>query len=55
MSVAGHVLQPGEEIEHEGLRFVVDKVERRRLLRVRLELPEKQVETNATETADAAR
>ena len=48
-------IQPGEEIEHEGLRFVVDKVERRRLLRVRLELPEKQVETNAKETADAAR
>src|SRR5580765_9033151 len=34
MSVAGHVLQPGELIEHEGLRFAVEKVERRRLLRV---------------------
>jgi len=55
MSVAGHVLQPGEEIEHEGLRFVIEKVERRRLLRVRLELPEKKVDTNATETANAAR
>jgi CBS domain containing-hemolysin-like protein len=55
MSVAGHVLQPGEEIEHEGLRFVIEKVERRRLLRVRLELPEKKVDTNAPETATAAR
>jgi len=40
MSVAGHVLQPGEVIDNEGLRFTVEKVERRRLLRVRLELPE---------------
>src|SRR6185369_15138864 len=55
MSVAGHVLQSGEEIEHEGLRFVIEKVERRRLLRVRLELPEKKVDSNATETANAAR
>ena len=55
MSVAGHILQPGEEIEHEGLRFVIEKVERRRLLRVRLELPKQKVETNAAETAKAAR
>src|SRR5882672_4753953 len=55
MSVAGHVLQPGEEIEHEGLRFVIEKVERRRLLLVRLELPEKKVDTNLTATANAAR
>src|SRR5207249_9929139 len=40
MTEAGHVLQTGETIEHDGLRFHVEKVERRRLLRVRLELPE---------------
>src|SRR5436189_4899437 len=40
MTVAGHVLQPGEMINHEGLRFHVENVERRRLVRVRLELPE---------------
>jgi magnesium and cobalt exporter, CNNM family len=45
MSVAGHILQPGEIIEHEGLRFQIEKVERRRLLQVRLQLPEKKVET----------
>src|SRR5437660_1717024 len=44
MSVAGHVLQPGEEIDHEELRFIVEKVERRRLLRVRLELPDQKAE-----------
>jgi CBS domain containing-hemolysin-like protein len=55
MSVAGHVLQPGEVIEHEGLRFVIEKVERRRLLTVHLEMPEKKVETEAADTASAAR
>jgi CBS domain containing-hemolysin-like protein len=54
MSVAGHVLQPGEVIEHEGLRFTVEKVERRRLLNVRLELPEKKSQTQTEETVGAA-
>lgn len=45
MSVAGHLLQPGEIIEHEGLRFEIEKVERRRLLQVRLQLPERKFET----------
>ena len=55
MSVAGHVLQPGEVIEHEHMRFIVERVERRRLLQVRLELPEKEAETETAETANAAR
>ncbi len=40
MTAAGHVLQPGEIIEHDSLRFRVEKMERRRLLSVRLELLE---------------
>jgi CBS domain containing-hemolysin-like protein len=40
MSAAGHVLQPGEVIQYDGLRFHIERVERRRLLRVRLELTE---------------
>jgi putative hemolysin len=58
MTVAGHVLQPGEVIEHGGFRFHVENVERRRLLRVRLELPEKKVEETretATSAANASR
>lgn len=55
MSVAGHVLQPGEVIEHVGLRFAVERVERRRLLRVRLEMPEKKPEEESVEPASAAR
>lgn len=45
MSVAGHILQSGEIIEHEGLRFEIEKVERRRLLQVRLRLPEEKAKT----------
>ncbi|PYS27213.1 MAG: hypothetical protein DMF75_20825, partial [Acidobacteria bacterium] len=47
MTAAGHVLQQGEIIEHDGLRFRVEKVERRRLLRVRLELPENKEQADA--------
>src|SRR5436853_838672 len=47
MTAAGHVLQPGEIIEHDGWRFRVEKVERRRLLRLRLELPENKEQADA--------
>jgi CBS domain containing-hemolysin-like protein len=50
MSVAGHVLQPGEVIEAEELRFIVEKVERRRLLKVTLELPEKKPEVEIVQS-----
>ena len=52
MTRAGHVLQASEVIDYEGLRFHVEKVERRRLVSVRLELPEK--EETAVETATSA-
>jgi len=55
MTVAGHVLQPGEVIEHDGLRFHIEKVERRRLLRVRLELPAKRVAQTSETAIDAAK
>jgi len=54
MSAAGHLLQPGEIIEHDGLRFHIERVERRRLQRVRLELPEKKAETTAETVTGAA-
>jgi CBS domain containing-hemolysin-like protein len=54
MSVAGHVLQPGEVIEAEALRFIVEKVERRRLMKVTLELPEKKPEVEPAESVPAA-
>jgi len=54
MAEAGHVLQPGEVIETDDLKFIVEKVERRRLLRVQLELPEQRVELKSGETEGAA-
>jgi CBS domain containing-hemolysin-like protein len=38
MTEAGHVLKPGEVVKHNGLTFHVDRVERRRVMRVRLEI-----------------
>jgi CBS domain containing-hemolysin-like protein len=53
MTQAGHVLKPGEVLRHNGLLFQVEGVEKRRLIRVRLELPEEVAETQ-TRTADSA-
>jgi putative hemolysin len=39
MTEAGHVLKPGDKVNYNGLRFEVDRVERRRVINVRLELP----------------
>jgi len=38
MTEAGHVLKPGETVKHNGLLFQVDRVERRRVMRVQLEI-----------------
>ena len=54
MTVAGHVLQTGEIIENDGLRFYIEKVERRRLVRVRLELPDKKMQAAPETARDAA-
>ena len=51
MTVAGHVLKPGELVNHNGLAFRVDRVERRRVMRVGLQLPEEKVESES-EAAD---
>ena|SRR5947209_1717862 len=40
MSIAGHVLRAGEVVTYNGLIFKVERVERRRVMRVLLELPE---------------
>jgi len=38
MTEAGHVLKPGDKVNYNGLQFEVDRVERRRVISVRLEL-----------------
>lgn len=40
MTVSGHVLKPGEVVAYNGLQFRVERVERRRIMRVTMELPE---------------
>jgi len=39
MTAAGHVLRPGEVVTHNGIVFHIDRVDRRRIVRVKLELP----------------
>lgn len=55
MTEAGHVLKPGEKIEYNGLQFEIDRVERRRVIRVRLELPAAETESSAAATVEGAR
>jgi len=38
MTEAGHVLKPGEVVQYNGLLFKVERVEKRRLMRVKLEI-----------------
>jgi CBS domain containing-hemolysin-like protein len=52
MTVAGHVLRPGEVVTHNGLVFRVERVERRRVMRVGLELPNKTDESERDAVAD---
>jgi CBS domain containing-hemolysin-like protein len=56
MSAAGHVLRVGETVRYNGLLFEIDRVERRRVMRVRLELPAESRESEAVvDSAKAAR
>src|SRR5437870_7136147 len=50
---SGHELPPGEANEHDDITFFVETVERRRLLRVRLELPERELRQKPPQAATA--
>ena len=54
MTEAGHVLKAGERIKYNGLVFEIDRVERRRVISVRLELPAAEPESSAQETVEGA-
>jgi CBS domain containing-hemolysin-like protein len=54
MTEAGHVLKPGDKINYNGILFEVDRVERRRVISVKLELPAGP-ETSETESSEGAR
>ena len=50
MTEAGHVLKPGEIVKYNGLLFQVERVERRRIMRVKLELLDTENAVQATAT-----
>ena len=55
MTEAGHVLKPGDTVEYNGLKFEVDRVERRRVINVRLELPTDAKTPEPEAASDSAR
>jgi CBS domain containing-hemolysin-like protein len=54
MTEAGHVLKPGEMVKYDGLVFHVERVEKRRVMRVKLEILETNGEGEATDELDRA-
>jgi magnesium and cobalt exporter, CNNM family len=55
MTEAGHILKPDEEVNYNGIKFVVDRVEKRRVISVRLELPAAEKPTVAEPANEEAR
>jgi CBS domain containing-hemolysin-like protein len=56
MTEAGHMLKPGDKVNYNGLTFEVDRVERRRVITVRLELSAVDQQTpNAEPASEGAR
>jgi len=55
MTEAGHVLKPGEVVQHDGLVFKVERVEKRRVMRVKLEILQTNEEGEEKDELDRAR
>jgi CBS domain containing-hemolysin-like protein len=55
MREAGHVLKPGEVVQHDGLVFKIERVERRRVMRVKLEIQQTDGEGELQDELDRAR
>jgi CBS domain containing-hemolysin-like protein len=55
MTEAGHVLKPGEVVQHDGLVFKVERVEKRRVMRVKLEIIKTDGEGETNNELDRAR
>ncbi|HET7288575.1 MAG TPA: hemolysin family protein [Pyrinomonadaceae bacterium] len=55
MTEAGRVLKPGEVIQHDGLVFKVERVEKRRVMRVKLEIQQTDGEGEIENELDRAR
>ena len=55
MTRAGHVLKPGEAVQHDSLMFRIERVEKRRVMRVKLEILQTNGEGEAKDELDRAR
>jgi CBS domain containing-hemolysin-like protein len=55
MTEAGHVLKSGEVVTYDGLVFYVERVEKRRVISVRMEIVETEGEGEAKDELDRAR
>jgi CBS domain containing-hemolysin-like protein len=55
MTEAGHVLKPGEVVQKDGLIFKIERVEKRRVMRVKLEIVQTNGEGEARDELDRAR
>ena len=55
MTEAGHVLKPGEVVQKDGLVFKIERVEKRRVMRVKLEILQTNGEGEAKDELDRAR
>jgi CBS domain containing-hemolysin-like protein len=55
MTEAGHVLKPGEVVQHDGLVFKIERVEKRRVMRVKLEVQQTDGEGEIKNELDRAR
>ena len=55
MTEAGHVLKPGEVVQHDGLVFKIERVEKRRVRRVKLEIEQTDGEEEIKDELDRAR
>jgi putative hemolysin len=53
MTAAGHVLKPGDVVRHNGLVFKIERVERRRVARVKLTLTPETSEAESEPTLGA--
>ncbi|HEU4934503.1 MAG TPA: hemolysin family protein [Pyrinomonadaceae bacterium] len=55
MTEAGHVLKPGEVVQHDSLVFKIERVEKRRVMRVKLEIQQTDGEGEIKNELDRAR
>jgi CBS domain containing-hemolysin-like protein len=55
MTEAGHVLKPGEVVQHDSLVFKIERVEKRRVMRVKLEIQQIDGEGEIEDELDRAR